>query len=45
MDIIQRASELAEAAGGGWLPAEEANVLAKESAIEVDQLGTRHVRS
>jgi hypothetical protein len=38
MDLIKRAEEMAEAAGGGWLPAADAKALATESEMPIEQL-------
>jgi cytidine deaminase len=38
MDLIHRAKELAEGAGGGWLPAADANTLAAQSGLPIEQL-------
>ena len=38
MDLIQRATKLVASAGGGWLPADDAESLAEESGIAIEQL-------
>jgi len=38
MDLIQRAQQLANSAGGGWLPAADAAALAREAGLAVEQL-------
>ena len=38
MDLVGRARQLAESAGGGWLRVTEAKALAKEAGLAGDQL-------